>query len=718
MKRLIYILLALALASSCSTTKVLLDGQTRLVSNKIVIEKSPENTGEITRSGVGKYVQQQVPARLPFGLFIYNWTGTKSKEWNRFVEKLGTPPIVFDSTKVARSVDAIQNHLKYQGFYNSVVTSSVQTKGKRTKVVYTVHPQGRKRIASIEYFYPTTGTIGGDFIADYSKFTIKEGDYLSEAKLDAEGDRIVASLRDKGYFTFDKNYILYQADTLTVTDSVHLRMNLRGYRRSEDPSASIEHSRYEFGNVDFSLSDRLKLRDKFVKGVNLIGPGETYKESVVNDTYNRFTSLGTLSRVNVEMTPRDSAKIVDVNIALNESKLQGIKISLEASINSTGLLGISPSVSYYHKNIFHGGERLTINYSSSHQFSVHKNDNTKANEFSGTVGLLFPQFLGLPLHFFKGNLPSTDISINYNYQARREYTRSIIGLNYGYKGSSRSKNFAYEFNPVKLNIVDMSDIDPEFAKSIETNPFLKNAYQNHFVLSMTGMTQYRSESDFYVRFYGDVAGNLLSLFNFAMPVNEDGQHVVWKKPYSQFIRGELTLAKSFTLSREGNHRLALRFLVGAGYAYGNSKSLPFERHFWAGGASSLRGWQARSVGPGSSVKSDVFKIPNQTGDMRLEANLEYRFPIYGILEGALFFDAGNIWTLQGDDVNAQFDIRRFYKQLALSYGPGIRINLNFLILRFDLGLKLFDPSRNLWLGPANWKGNDPLAFHFAVGYPF
>lgn len=717
MKRLALIILALVAAVSCSTVKVLTEGQTRLVSNKIVVEKSKENDGTITRGGVGRYIQQQTPARLPFGLYIYNWTGTKNAGWNKFVERLGYPPIVFDSLKVGRSVDAIQNHLKYNGFYASDVTASVVTKGKKTWVEYRVMPKGRKKIDSISLFYPEDGTIGEDFLAARKKLSLKEGDFLSEAYLDREGDKIIEDLRGKGYFTLTKNYLAFQADTLSKPDSVALRMHLREYTRTEDSSHSVKHEKFTFGDVNFELSPLLKLRPKFVKGINLIESGTLFNESVVNASYNRFTSLTTLSKVNFELTPRDTARIVDVNIALTESKLQGFKLALEASINSTGLFGLSPSISYYHKNIFHGGERLTVNFNSNHQFRFQKNS-PKANEYAANVSLLFPQFLGIPMHKFKSLLPSTEIKASFNHQSRFEYTRNIITASYGYKGTNTLQNVNYEITPVKLDIVDIFQIDSTFAKQISTNPFLKNAYQDHFVLSLTGMVMYRDAKDFYVRFNGDVAGNLMSAFNKFMKTNADGEHVVWGKPYSQYVRGELAIGKSFNLAPEANHRLAVRFLAGVGYAYGNSRSLPFERHFWAGGASSMRGWQARSLGPGSMPKNTAFSIPNQTGDMKIEANIEYRFNIYSVLEGALFFDAGNIWTLRADDPRSDFAWNRFYKQIAMDYGAGLRVNLNFLILRFDLGLKLYDPSRDLWLGPANWKGNDPLAFQFGIGYPF
>ena len=221
----------------------------------------------------------------------------------------------------------------------------------------------------------------------------------------------------------------------------------------------------------------------------------------------------------------------------------------------------------------------------------------------------------------------------------------------------------------------------------------------------------------------DVAGNLLSAFNGLMNVDENGARMIWNTPYSQFIRGELTLGKTWIWDNKYKHALATRFLAGMGYAYGNSSALPFEKHFYAGGANSLRGWQARTVGPGTAPMDDSFIIPNQTGDMRLEANIEYRFNLFWNFYGAAFIDAGNVWTLASEGAEdadlTQFRWKNFGKSLAANWGVGLRLDFDFLLIRVDAGLKIHDPAREQrWLTPGEWFERGGHAFHFGVGYPF
>ena len=228
---------------------------------------------------------------------------------------------------------------------------------------------------------------------------------------------------------------------------------------------------------------------------------------------------------------------------------------------------------------------------------------------------------------------------------------------------------------------------------------------------------------FYTRLQFDIAGNLLSAFKPLMRKDENGSGMIWNTPFSQFVRAELTLGRTWIFGKKGGQSIATRLLAGAGYAYGNSSALPFEKHFYGGGANSLRGWQARTVGPGLAPMDNSFVIPNQTGDMKLEANIEYRFDIVWKLAGAVFVDAGNVWTLQDNggerDNESLFRISTFGKSIAADWGYGLRLNFGFLLLRLDMGHKIHDPAReNRWVNPGKWFKRDNYALHFGVGYPF
>ena len=220
-----------------------------------------------------------------------------------------------------------------------------------------------------------------------------------------------------------------------------------------------------------------------------------------------------------------------------------------------------------------------------------------------------------------------------------------------------------------------------------------------------------------------MAGNLLRAFNPLMNKDENGSGMIWNTPFSQFVRGEVTLGKTWVFGKNSGQSIATRVLAGAGYAYGNSSALPFEKHFYGGGANSLRGWQARTVGPGMSQRDTSFVIPNQTGDMKFEANIEYRFNMFWKVAGAVFADAGNVWTLRSDgfeeSIESMFRWKTFGESLAANWGVGLRLNFGFLLLRIDMGMKIHDPSRvNKWISPDQWLKRDNYALHFGVGYPF
>ena len=230
-------------------------------------------------------------------------------------------------------------------------------------------------------------------------------------------------------------------------------------------------------------------------------------------------------------------------------------------------------------------------------------------------------------------------------------------------------------------------------------------------------------SFFYTRLQFDIAGNMLSLFKPAMRKDANGSGMIWDTPFSQFVRGEITLGRTWIFGKNDGQSIATRLIAGAGYAYGNSSALPFEKHFYEGGANSLRGWQARTVGPGLAPMDKSFVIPNQTGDMRLEANIEYRFDMFWKFAGAVFIDAGNVWTLQAgnseDNKEGLFSWNTFGKSIAANWGAGLRLDFGFLLLRLDLGLKVHDPARyNRWVRPDLWFKKDGYALHFGVGYPF
>ena len=719
----IFVIFLLSLiAVSCSTTRVLQDGEYRLTKNKIEIM----NDESFNSSQLNKYLKQNENLGWSPFMVMYNWADGSGSGWDRFLKKIGKAPVIYDPDMVDSSIENITNHLEYLGYYGSSVDSEISVKKRRVTVRYNVNLGKRFPIKDITYVLPVRGEFREAFLNDTSYLGLKRGEYLSEATLENVTVNSASRMRNLGFFDFSKNNFFFEADTLTCPDSAILELVINEYTRNESTKQADAIRRYHIGDVSISYPKSLKIKNKVLEGLNTVKPGAIYNEDVVNNTYSRLSELRLFSSVNIGMTPKDT-NTVDCAIALTQSKLQGFKVNLEGSTNSSGLLGISPQISYYHKNIFRGGEWLNMSFMGNFQFKL--NDKVRSNEFGVSAGLSLPRFFPLSYRHFKGAIPRTDINFSYNYQDRPEYTRNILSTSFGYTGNIESM-FYYQIYPMQLNVVRLFDLKEDFYDTLANDPFLRNAYQDHFDLGSGAMLYYTTssaaipdETYFYSRLQLDIAGNLLRAFNPLMKKDKNGSGMIWNTPYSQFVRAELTLGRTWVWGRNNGHSIATRLLAGAGYAYGNSSALPFEKHFYGGGANSLRGWQARTVGPGTSPMDKSFVIPNQTGDMKLEANIEYRFDIFWKVAGAVFIDAGNVWTLRNNDKEAfdssMFQWKTFGDSIAANWGTGLRLDFGFLLLRFDMGMKVHDPARETkWVNPGQWLKRDNFALHFGVGYPF
>ncbi|NMB36528.1 MAG: BamA/TamA family outer membrane protein [Bacteroidales bacterium] len=726
-RRLAFIIIIATLAAaSCSTTRILQEDQCRLAENKIIIG----NDDDYPVSSLLPYIKQKpndyfIGRWNPF-LYVYNWSSGRGTGWDRFVEKLGVAPVVFDSTAVDASKKGMLSHLEYSGYYDSEISHSILKKKKNVTVKYDVTLGKRYVIDSISYEVPDP-YMRELLAADSANYTVNVGDILSEKDLEDESERLASLYRRHGYYGFTKNYFFFYADTVRQKDRADLTVALENYTRNESEASARPHKQYTIGSVSIVPMAGLKVRDKFLWQINTIKPGELYNEQVINTSYERFASIRLFSSVNVQLSEADSS-MVDCRIMLTPSKLQGVRANLEGSFNSSGLFGVTPSLSYYHKNIFGGGEYFSLGFRGNFQFRF--KDPTRSNEFAISSSITFPRFLLLPVSLFQQTLPRTDVNLSYNYQNRPEYTRIIVSTAYGYNWN-RNKRSYFQINPLQFNVVRIFNMDDDFYSNLK-DPYLINSYRNHFDFGGGGMYYFTTNSAtnpkdtyFYLRIHADFAGNMLSLFNGGLKQDEKGSYLIWGVPYSQYFRTEISLVETLRFGRQKRLALAGRLLAGVGYAYGNSNVLPFEKFFYAGGSNSMRGWQSRSVGPGSAPISSSFAIANQTGDMRLEANLELRFPLFWKLQGALFMDAGNVWNLQrasidgvARDERGIFTSENFFNSIAANWGFGLRLDFDMLLVRLDAGIKAYNPVTQQWHSPDMWLRRGGYAIHFGIGYPF
>ncbi len=728
--------LLLALSAGCSTTKLLSEDEARLAENKVVVTGGEPKGEKYSAASLEPYIKQKENSTWLVGvnpfLYVYNWQNGKGGAWDRFCQKLGQAPVVFDEDLVDDSVKSMLDHLTYEGWYDSRIEPTPRIKRKIAKVTYDVTLGKRFPISDIDYQVKDT-TLAALLAADSARFTVRPGDYLSEASLERESERIAQYFRDNGYWGFSKNYFFFFADTTTVRDTASLIVRIEDYTRNETEDAARPHRRYHMGNVALIPQPGMKVRQKFLHNLNQLQPGELYRESRINQTYDRFASIPFFSSVN--MLLRESAtdsSAVDCSILLQQARLQSVKLNLEGSFNSTGLFGVTPSLSYSHKNLFGGGEVLTLGFRGNFQFML--KDPVRANEFSVSTGLGIPWYPSFLWKMSRINLPQMDINFSFSYQNRPEYTRQIASGSYGFSWNV-DKRFYYQLYPLQMSAVNTTRMDPSFYASI-LDPYLKNSFRSHLDLGGGGMLYYTTNSTvnpkvsyFYTRFQFDLSGNMVSLFDSLLGGDKNRQterneRTILGLPYSQYVRGEIQAVETLRLGADDQFALAGRLLAGVGYAYGNSVSLPFEKLFYAGGASSMRGWRARAVGPGMAPRDTSFVIANQSGDMHLEANVEFRFPMFSKLQGAVFVDAGNVWNIGGADLDGAsrdprslFSFSNLAESTALDWGLGLRLDFGLILVRLDLGLQLYDPGSRQWMGVNDWAtGNSAL--HFGIGYPF
>ena len=714
------ILLAAALAASCSTTRVLEEGQYRLTSSTVTVD----GAFRYTQDEISPYVRQGGQNWNPF-ICVYNW----SRKDGLF-HKLGKAPLVYDPSATEASCNNIERRMEYLGYYGSKVKANVRYTGRKARVEYVVTPGKSYRISSVRYEIPLGGEFQEDFYADTLAATrALMGKWLSEFILEDESERSADRLRNLGYFDFTGNNYSFEADTLS-DGTAGLVYRVRSYTRNESEAAARPLRRYYIDSVLISRPAGLPFKEKVLRGLNTLQPGDLYSEKAVNNTYSRFANINLFSGVQVRMAPSDYDRL-NCEISLSPSPVRGVKVKMEASSNSTGLISASPQVSFYHKNFFHGGEWFTLGFTGDFQYRI--SDRTKANEYGISAGLSLPKLIFVPYSFFKGsNIPRTEINAAWNWQNRPEYNRAVAAVALGISGQTRGR-ISYQVYPFRVNFVRLFNLDPDFASSLDGNPFIKYSYQSHLDAGLGADFYYNSSTDIvpqgnyhFRRLSFDSSGNTLSLFNRFIPANENGEYRLLDSPYSQYVRAEYSFGRAFRFGYDDNQCMAFRLLGGIAYAYGNSTTVPFEKRFYAGGASSMRGWQARALGPGGEAPNSTFVIPSQTGDLKLEANIEYRFNIVRFkngtmgIEGALFSDTGNVWDLTGIEDEGNFRFSDFYKSIASDWGLGIRLNLQFILIRVDFGMQVYDPTLaegSRFVNPARWL-HGANAWHFGVGYPF
>ena len=712
MKRYSYIPFSiLLLTTACSTGKYVQEGEYILDKVAVVSDQSDYNA-----SPLSQYVRQKEKPKL-FSLFR-----------NPFSRK----PVIYDTLQARLSCQDLMTAMQNEGYMNAGVSLYTETKGKKLKATYLLHPGQPFQIGKVNYDIQDEGILQLLHLDQPANQQIKPGMRFTVETLDNERKRIAGLLSDNGYFRFNKDFIHFTADTIMGRKDIALTLQLRKYKPNNN-SPEVDHTRYLIRDVLFQSndSDRIHLRKQVLLNATAIKEGRPYDASALQRTYNNFARLQAVKYTNIKFAEVPDTNLLDCHIQISTNKPSTISFQPEGT-NTAGDLGAAASITYTNRNLFHGSEQLSIEFRGAYEAitGLEGYQDQNYTEFSVETKLVFPRFLApfLSKSFRRRQTASSEWAVSWDFQNRPEFHRRVFSSAWRYRWSEPKHHLNYRFDLLDLNYVYMPWISSTFKRDYLDNAESRNAilrynYEDIFIMK-TGFTVSYTDGVDAVRANFESAGNLLNGVSkgFGFKTNSQGQHTLFNIAYAQYVKFDFDYTHLFQFDKR--NALALHAGLGVAYPYGNSTVLPFEKRYFSGGANSVRGWSVRELGPGKFKGTDGrIDFINQTGDVKLDLNAEYRSSLFWKLQGALFIDAGNIWTLRNyaEQPGGQFKFTEFYKQIAASYGMGLRLNFDYFILRFDVGMKAINPAyeseKEHW-SIIHPKLSRDFDFHFAVGLPF
>ena len=730
--RLIVAVIIAATLAACDTMKFVPEGEV-LLRKTVLIADDPQ----FNPSSLRQYIRQEPNAiwfslvKLPLG--VYSMAGRDSSRWiNRTLWNIGEPPVLYDTLKAQQTVTDLRQALLNRGYMQATVEHHTEVKDRKLTDIYVLHPGRQFYIGQVRYDIQDEQIQGILAQQPSTSWPLKPGMPFTVNGLDAERKRITALLADSGFYRFHRDFIEFNADTVRNGYYVDLTMTLLPYR--ENPRAeATTHPRYRIRQIHYQSNDSsaIPLRQRVLENNTVMEPGSYYSASNLKRTYANFSRLQAVRYTNIRFQDSPDTMQLDCHIQLSANKPHTISFSPEGT-NTAGDLGAAASLTYQNRNLFRGSEVLSIQLRGAFEAITGLEGYSNENyiEYGAEARLQFPRFMAplLSRHFLRNNNATSELSVSYNMQNRPEFHRRLFSTAWRYRWNHTVRNLSYKFDLIDLSYIYMPWISAKFKEDYLDNKDTRNAilrynYEDLLIMRIGFGVTY-SVGSHVIRANIETAGNVLHSLAKTLHLdrNSDGQYTLFNIAYAQYVKGDFDYTKAFRFDE--NNSLVFHAALGIAYPYGNSRVLPFEKRYFSGGANSVRGWGVRRLGPGRYRGTDgSIDFINQTGDMRLDLNLEYRTHLFWKLNGALFIDAGNIWTLREYDEQpgGQFRFDEFHKQIAVAYGLGFRLNFDYFILRFDMGMKAVNPAyettREHWPLFHPRMSRD-FNFHFAVGMPF
>jgi outer membrane protein assembly factor BamA len=773
-------LMVVFLLSGCTATKYLKEGETFYTGAELNFETPQGRVGrkKILAKELNTYITPKPNKKFlgsrP-GVWLYFIAGTPKKKKggirNFIRNKLGAAPVLLKDVNPEQTAQLLQGQIRNEGYFRSTVKQQVKTKKKESKVIYNIVLYRPYRLRNIKYPQGKDSVYAGILRTLYEESLLDSNQRYDLERLQAEQERIERELENVGFYYFDDKYLLFEADSTVGKRKVDVTLRLEpnipdrakriyrlntvnvfpNYVLSTDSTSIIRPDTTQINGFTY-IDNKKHFRPEIITRVINLKKGEIYSREEQDLSLSHLMGLGVFKFVNIKFSeaPRKDSSMLNTFIYLTPLKKKSLRAELQAVSKSNNFVGPGVTLSFTNRNLLRGAELFQLKLHSAYEVQVNRQTAGALNAFEAGMeaSLTVPRFIS-PIRIdysSKKYLPKTVFKLGFNLQNRVSYFRlNTFNVGYGYTWRESSAK-SHELLPIDINFVRTDKTSVQFDSLLSNNSVLANSFENQFIIgtkyTYTVNTQQQEdivqkfeeqifrEHNFYFNASIDVAGNLIHAAQRTFNRSGEEPYTILNAPYSQFVRGEIDFRHYWQLDE--HNKIVSRIVLGTGYAFGNSTTMPYIKQFSIGGSNSIRAFPARSIGPGTyNAREDTTSTRlfiDQRGDIKGEANVEYRFDIVKSLKGALFVDAGNIWLIQGDSarLGGQFDKNKFGKEIAVGTGFGLRFDFSFFVLRFDLAFpirKPYLPENERWvfdkidLRSSEWR-KENLVLNIAIGYPF
>ncbi len=764
-KYLLFALLPVLLLAGqgCSNLRYLEDGQELYTGSRIQFEHEEKISGLSKVESELESVLQPEPNATFLGmrirLWLYNTAGEPTGRGLRHLmrNRFGRPPVLFEEVSVSRTTRLLENRLHNLGFFDASVEYEIKKKEQKASVNYIVSLRPPYTISEL-FPLPETDSLSKSINETLDASLIKPGDPYRLQTLREERTRIDRVLKRQGYYFFHPDHILFRADTTAGNRTVELHAALKPENPPQAARSYMIANVYLFADYllevtqDGTRSDTIILRDGLylfdreeqfkpatLANAVFLKKGETYNVEEHDRTLNHLLGLGVFKFVNIhfEETTLDGMPALNVRILLTPAEKKSLSTEIRGVTKSNNFAGPGLNVSFSNRNALGGAEQLRFSTNTSVETLIARKQSSASSVEAGLEAeITYPRFV-IPFKIRRSApvlLPKTSFSLGFNFLSRTDaFNLSSLRFQYEYSWNQRIAS-NHRLSPVVLNWFALGKISDNLGADIIEGELLQRGLFEQFIMGSEYSLTYNSQlkqkrtNDWYFNLNLDASGNLArALFGLAgAQKNEEGSYQVFRQDFSQYSKADIDLRWYNQINR--GQRLAARFIAGVGVPYGNSQTLPYIKQFFIGGSNSIRAFHPRSLGPGAYEPPDSlqgrFNI-YQSGEIKLELNIEYRFDITRFVKGAFFVDAGNVWRLKDNEntPGGRFNRNTFYEQIAVGAGTGLRIDVNFFVLRFDFAFPLALPwDTGSFFQPIepfkkDWRRQN-LIFNLGIGYPF